>query len=85
MNTIYCYIGECFTENQTTRRFLIRDPSGVFFVCHSSSMTSQFPPFPVLNKLGFLRRFLFRIIAVAGRFVLLSNEEVNEFNNFRKT
>jgi len=28
-------------------------------------------PFPALNELGFLRRFLFRTMTVAGRFVLL--------------
>ena len=44
------------------------------------SLTSRFPSFPALNELGLLRRFLFRIMAVAGRFVLLIDEEANEFS-----
>ena len=38
------------------------------------------PRFPAVNKVGFLRRFQFRIVAVAGRFVLQSDEEMNEFS-----
>ena len=43
-------------------------------------MTSRFSHFPASNKVGFLRRFLFRIVAVAGRVGLQSDGEMNEFS-----
>ena len=43
-------------------------------------MTSRFPHFLAFNKVGFLRHFLFRIMAETGRFVLQSDEEMNEFS-----
>ena len=55
-----------------TKHF-IRDPS-VAQWRHDSCI------FLALNKVGFLRRFQFRIVAVAGRFVLQSDEEMNEFS-----
>ena len=47
-------------------------------------VSSWFSHFPALNKVGFLRRFQFRIMAVAGRFVLQSDEEMNEFSQSLK-
>ena len=38
------------------------------------------PAISALNKVGFLRRFQFRIMAEAGRFVVQSDEEMKEFS-----
>lgn len=52
----------------------IGDLSGIFFRSVQRvlyrSMMSLFLPFPALNELGFLRHLLFRIMAMANRFVL---------------